>query len=187
MKDIVNIFAGEYMASKQPKIIKTVLGSCVAVCLFDPRRRIGGMNHILLPGKADMKHFDNAARYGVNAMELLINRMLNLGANRDAFVAKVFGGGNVLPGMVQSLRMGEKNSAFILEFLNMENIRIVGWDIGGHQSRKVIFHTDTGEVLLQRMDRHYSKKIIIQQEKKKAQVKREVEKGGGITWFYKKD
>ena len=81
MKKMVSIHIGGFHASRKPAVIETVLGSCVAVCLHDPSACIGGMNHIFLPGRADMKHFDNAARYGVNAMELLVNRIMRLGAD----------------------------------------------------------------------------------------------------------
>ena len=83
MKKSFSIHIGGFHASRNPAVIETLLGSCVAVCLYDPVARIGGMNHILLPGKADLKHFDNVARYAINAMELLINRVMTLGGKRS--------------------------------------------------------------------------------------------------------
>ena len=109
------------------------------MCLFDPVQRIGGMNHILLPGKADMKHFDDVARYGVNAMELLINRMLSLGANRSRMVAKAFGGGHIIPAISEQNGIGQQNMAFTLDFLEREGIQIISQDLGGKDSRKVSF------------------------------------------------
>ena len=97
MRKQISIHIGGYHASREPSVIHTVLGSCVAVCLFDPVNRVGGMNHILLPGKADMRHFDVSARYGINAMELLINKMMQLGGSRNRFLAKVFGGAHLFP------------------------------------------------------------------------------------------
>jgi chemotaxis protein CheD len=68
MKKRVKIHIGEIYTSSEPAVVETILGSCVSVCLFDPVRKTGGMNHILLPGKADLNKFDGATRYGINAM-----------------------------------------------------------------------------------------------------------------------
>ena len=92
MKPVVYMHIGQYFASKDPVIIQTVLGSCVSVCFFDPVTRIGGMNHILYSGEV-RSSYDYNARYGINAMELLINEMVGLGAVRSRLIAKVFGGG----------------------------------------------------------------------------------------------
>ena len=150
MKKHIGIHIGEYYASKEPAVIHTLLGSCVAVCLLDPVNQIGGMNHILLPGKADMMRFDESARYGINAMELLINRILGLGGNRLRLVAKVFGGGNVIAAISGNHAMGEKNVSFVLDFLKVEGIRVVSKDTGGTDTRRIYFHTDTGDVFLKR-------------------------------------
>ena len=139
---VVNINIGDYYASKEPEIIRTVLGSCVAVCLFDPVNQIGGMNHILLPGKPDLKHFDASARYGINAMELLINNILNLGGKKRFLTAKAFGGGHVLPAISRENGVGERNSKFVAEFLHNEGIKIAKHDFGGQDSRKIYFYKD---------------------------------------------
>ncbi len=150
MKRSISIHIGGFHASREPTVIETLLGSCVAVCLHDNVARIGGMNHILLPGKADLRHFDNVARYAINAMELLINRVMKLGGQRPNLVAKVFGGAHVLPAVSPENDMGARNSEFVLEFLQMEAISIVSQDLGGHDTRKIYFHTDSGEVFLKR-------------------------------------
>ncbi len=145
-----SITIGEYRASQQPAIIRTLLGSCVAVCIYDREKRIGGMNHILLPGKADMKHFNKSARYGCNAMELLIKRVINLGGRKKGLTAKIFGGANVLPKIDQSLAVGGKNVSFVKDFLKSASIRIIKEDTGGTDTRIIYFHTDTGDVFLKR-------------------------------------
>src|SRR5208337_4972741 len=124
MKRSICIHIGGFHASREPTIIETLLGSCVAACLYDPVARVGGMNHILLPGKADLDHFDNVARYAVNAMELLINRVMNLGGERYRLVAKVFGGALVLPAVSPENGVGIRNSEFVREFLKMEAIPV---------------------------------------------------------------
>lgn len=150
-KKKVHIHIGGFHASREPVVVETILGSCVAVCLYDPLERIGGMNHILLPGKADLKHFDSAARYGVNAMELLINAIMALGGSRARLVAKVFGGAHVLPAISMENGTGRKNAEFVVEFLQMQSINIISEDVGGHVARKVHFHTDSGDVFLKRI------------------------------------
>jgi chemotaxis protein CheD len=183
MKKRISIHIGGLYASKGSAVIETTLGSCVAVCLFDPVERIGGMNHILLPGKADLKHFDTAARYGINAMELLINRITALGGNRARIVAKAFGGANVLPAISENNGMGCKNTEFVLEFLQMEGISLVGQDLGGHSTRKVCFHTDTGYVFLKTFPCTSRPWVVGREMKQWTRVQCDAEEAGEITLF----
>jgi chemotaxis protein CheD len=151
--EAVRILPGEFHAGSGPVGMTTLLGSCVSTCLWDPQQRIGGMNHFMLPG-------DNAnaaspvpqsARFGVHAMELLINRMLKLGAERRRLVAKVFGGGRVLRGFV-SLDVGAANCEFVLDFLATEGIPVLARDILDNYARKLHFSSETGKVLLKKLD-----------------------------------
>lgn len=149
---VIKILPGEYRALAardepgQP-VLATTLGSCVAVCLFDVERAgIGGMNHFLLPDS----HAGDGARYGVHAMELLINAMLALGAQRHSLRAKVFGGGAVLAA-VTSIDVGKKNAAFVRRFLDTEGIPVVGEDLLGPHPRKLLFFPATGEARVKRL------------------------------------
>ena len=180
-KKKVYLVIGEYWASREPTVIGTLLGSCVGVCLFDPFLRMGGMNHILLPGKADMCVFDDVARYGVNAMELLINRILGLGGARSRLVAKVFGGAQVLPALSRGgMKMGEANVAFVFDFLEKEDIPVINSDVGGRDPRKIYFHTDTNEVFLRKIH----SQIHYREEKRRASLlKKTVSEAGEITLF----
>ncbi|MGH7767165.1 MAG: chemotaxis protein CheD, partial [Candidatus Binatia bacterium] len=90
----VSIHIGGVFASRDPTVVRTVLGSCVSACLFDPLTNVGGMNHFMLPdGEPDG---DQPTRYGINAMEVLINEIMKLGGERRRLRAKVFGAGHVL-------------------------------------------------------------------------------------------
>lgn len=143
----VTIHIGGLRASRDPLVIDTVLGSCIAACLYDPVTGIGGMNHFMLPDGVDPND-PASARYGVNAMELLIRDLMRLGANRRRFQSKVFGGGHVLR---VGGRMGEVplgNIEFARRFLAAEQIPIVKEDVGGHQPRRVLFHTHTSRVFV---------------------------------------
>lgn len=138
------IYIGEIVASATPLVLQTLLGSCVAVCLRDPVTGIGGMNHILLPGRCDD---DRPARCGVNAMELLINAIMQKGGDRRRLEAKVFGGANVLSSL-QSPTVGELNAAFVREFLATERIALVAQRLGGTHAVQVHFRTDTGKTIV---------------------------------------
>lgn len=136
---------GELYASKRNILIVTVLGSCVSVCLMDPVLRIGGMNHFMLPERAGTASLlSEPARYGAHAMEMLINNLLTMGAQRSRLVAKVFGAGRVLPGMSD---VGARNAQFALEYLKRENIPVKAQDVGGNHARKVYLFVETGRVL----------------------------------------
>jgi chemotaxis receptor (MCP) glutamine deamidase CheD len=135
------IYIGEIVASATPMVLQTLLGSCVAVCLRDPVTGVGGMNHILIPGRCD------GARCGVNAMELLINAIMQRGGDRRRLVAKVFGGANVLPAL-QSPTAGEQNAAFVRNFLATERIALVAQRLGGTHAVQVHFRTDTGKTIV---------------------------------------
>jgi chemotaxis protein CheD len=120
--DAIKILPGEYFATRQPLMLTTLLGSCVAVCLMDRTAGVHGMNHFLLPQGSDWHSQTSVpARFGVNAMELLITDMQKLGAQRQRLEAKVFGAGNVLDGM-SVVNIGEQNSEFIRAYLKSEGI-----------------------------------------------------------------
>lgn len=151
--EVWKILPGQYHAEAGTVGITTVLGSCVSTCLWDPHRRIGGMNHFMLPGDNGNagSPVAKSARFGVYAMELLINDMLKLGADRRRLVAKVFGGGRVLQGF-GSLDVGARNCEFVLEFLQVESIPVVAQDLMDRYPRKIHFSPRSGRVLLKRLD-----------------------------------
>jgi chemotaxis protein CheD len=141
------------------------------------------MNHILLPGKADMKIFDNVARYAINAMELLINRVMTLGGQRHNLAAKVFGGAHVLPAVSAENGMGARNSEFVLEFLQMEAIPVVSQDLGGRDTRKIYFHTDSGEVFLKRTHPNSRQNAGFEERRLLELARRKAEESGDVDLF----
>lgn len=137
----VTLMQGEFHASRDPVVLSTILGSCVAVCLHDPASGIGGMNHFLLPdggGSQDAR----SERYGVNAMEQLINALLRLGARRAGLVAKAFGGANMSPRLAP---IGDANARFARQFLATEGITCLAESFGGTNARRVLFWPQTGK------------------------------------------
>ena len=150
--EAVKILPGQYYAASGDGAITTVLGSCVSTCLWDPLRRVGGMNHFMLPGDGEAAASPAApsARFGVYAMEVLINEMLHLGADRRRMVAKVFGGGRMLQGF-GSLDVGAKNCQFVLEVLATEGVRVVARVRLDVYARKLLFFPETGKVQLKKL------------------------------------
>lgn len=167
------IHPGEYLATEDDIIISTVLGSCVAVALRDERAGIGGLNHFMLPGvfkhskeaSAAAKDFiGEGAKYGMYAMELLINDLLKLGCRKERLAAKVFGGAMLL-GMGNDGRVtvAEGNIAFALKYLETERIPVLSSDVGGGQARKILFFVKSGKVLLKRTGGTMAK-VLVQEE-----------------------
>lgn len=143
----VTIHIGGLRASREPLVIDTVLGSCIAACLYDPEARMGGMNHFMLPDGIDPNN-PTSTRYGVNAMELLISDLQRLGASRARFRAKIFGGGHVLKIRESASGVPQRNIEFVHKFLDQEKIPIVKEDVGGYQPRRVLFNTDSSRVFV---------------------------------------
>jgi chemotaxis protein CheD len=128
-------------------VIRTVLGSCIAVCLYDPVAKIGGMNHYLLPsGSAE------DLRYGKAAIPMLIEQCVREGASEERLVAKIFGGAAMQPNAKElSQRVGEANIAFATERLGEHNIPIASHDLGGRYARDIRFDTATGGIKVRRI------------------------------------
>ena len=129
----LHVIQGQFVVSEDPDVVlTTILGSCVSACLMDADAGVGGMNHFLLPGGQD----GDGMRYGVNAMELLINAMLRHGARRERLEAKLFGGARLFDGLTD---VGDQNAVFAQGFLADERIRHVGGSLGGVHARRIQF------------------------------------------------
>lgn len=135
----IPIVQGEHAVVGEPDVlISTLLGSCVAACLYDSVARVGGMNHFLLgePGRDQKLGLADLQRYGVHAMELLINAMMSRGAIRSRLRAHLYGGANIVAGLGA---IGTGNAAFARRFMETEGIAIGHCDLGGTLARKVEF------------------------------------------------
>ena len=135
----VYLHPGQLYVAAHAAMVSTILGSCVAVCLWDPIARIGGMNHFLLP-------LGKGARYGSAAMSELLEVMTGRGAFVARLVAKVFGGASVIPGFSGPRKaIGSQNVDVALRFLSGHSIPVRGEQTGGPRGRKLLFHTGTGQ------------------------------------------
>jgi Chemotaxis protein; stimulates methylation of MCP proteins len=140
----LTVMQGQFKISAGPKVeLSTVLGSCVATCLYDPVVELGGMNHFLL-SEPPASHGDEVdVHYGVYLMEMLINEMLSYGARKERLRAHLYGGANIRAGMQ---RIGTANAEFARGFLVRERIELVREDLGGTSARRVDFRPASGKV-----------------------------------------
>lgn len=159
--DAVKVLPGEYFVSSEDMMVMTVLGSCIAACIWDGRARAGGMNHFMLP---DGEGGEGGGRYGSYAMELLINKLLKCGARRETMQAKVFGGAQVMAGFT-SMNVGERNTKFVLEYLSTERIPVVSQDVLDIHPRKVCFFPVSGKALVKRLAHAHPESLAVEERK----------------------
>ncbi len=165
-RNAVKIMPGEFFVAGADVVITTVLGSCVAACMWDRTAAVGGMNHFMLPGgQGDGGNELTAVsgRYGVFAMEQLINELIKRGARKANLEAKVFGGGAVLR-TFSTLNVGERNAAFVLEFLKTEGIRVASQDLMDIHPRRVAFFPVSGRALCKKLTKTDSTIVAAEQQ-----------------------
>jgi chemotaxis protein CheD len=175
------LMPGEYYVTGRDMVLVTVLGSCVAACIRDSDSGLGGMNHFMLPDSDSNEPVSASARYGTYAMEVLINHLLKQGARREKLQAKVFGGGNVLPGLIQS-NVGHKNAAFVTRYLGTERIRITARDLADVHPRKVYYFPATGKVLVKRLHSMHNNTVLTREIDYRRRMD-ETTGGGGVELF----
>ncbi|MDH5353973.1 MAG: chemoreceptor glutamine deamidase CheD [Gammaproteobacteria bacterium] len=160
---VAKILPGEYYVTKNSELITTVLGSCVSACIRDVVAGVGGMNHFLLPLSRGEKWssknegIDLASRYGIYAMEHMINDILKHGGSRQNLEVKIFGGGKIIANMTD---VGESNIRFVKNYLLVEKLKLAAQDVGGNNPRKVIYIPDTGKVMVKRIQELHNDTIV---------------------------
>jgi len=144
-QELIFLHPSAMYVSMDPKWIITILGSCVAVCLFDRKRAIGGINHFMLPyWNGDGLE---SPKYGNVAISQLFLKMLDLGAKREDVVCKIFGGGEVLGEQYSVFNVGQRNIELAYKLVGEMGIKIISSSTGGKLGRKIYFNSSTGEVL----------------------------------------
>lgn len=148
--------------------LSTLLGSCVAVCLFDPQTRMGGLNHFMLPNIRRSSHHDEVDTLlsGDYAMESLLNALLVKGAKKPRLQAKAFGGGTIINTDGPLMSIGQRNASFTKEWLDREGIPLLASDFLGPWSRKLLFLPATGDVFCRRMVTNMATADVIAREEK---------------------
>jgi len=179
---IAQILPGDYFVSREPMIVYTVLGSCVSACILDPVLKIGGMNHFMLPEPKPNQRdsWGESTRYGSFAMELLINEILKRGGVKSRLEVKIFGGGKIFDNMGH---VGLKNADWAVNYLQTENLRLVGSDVGDIYPRKIYYFTETGRVLVKKID-HVKNRTLLEREQLYRKAMEDEEKNASEVIFF---
>ncbi|AOW12203.1 chemotaxis protein CheD [Hydrogenophaga crassostreae] len=177
-QDSVKVLPGEYYVTQDDMMVMTVLGSCIAACIWDPKVRVGGMNHFMLPDG----NGDTSGRYGSYAMELLINEMIKLGSRREWMQAKVFGGGQVMHSFT-TMNVGERNTEFVIDYLQTERIAVVSKDVLDIYPRKVCYFPSTGKAMVKRLAHSHPETLESQERKGNAATLVKTTAGGSVDLF----
>ena len=178
----VKLLPGEYHVTDKDMVQVTVLGSCVSACIRDRVFGIGGMNHFMLPEGDGQGSWGNSSRYGVYAMEILINEILKRGGRRENLQAKLFGGGNVMKTLSRS-SVGERNAEFAVRFLETEGIPIMAKDLVDVYPRKVYHFPTNGKVRVKKITELHNQTILEREREYGATLRVTERKGGEIELF----
>lgn len=180
------LMPGEVYVSCHGEMMVTVLGSCIAACIRDRVRGIGGMNHFMLPEQmefspgfgGDATRVEN--RYGNWAMEFLINEILKLGCDKRNLEIKIFGGGRVLDAVSD---IGQRNIAFVRDFLRKESLPIAAEDVGSVYPRKVLYFPDTGSAKVRKLKTLRNETIMQREAIYRRSISADQQQGGEIELF----
>ncbi|OHD53438.1 MAG: archease [Spirochaetes bacterium GWF1_51_8] len=143
---------GELIFSKKPVVIRTVLGSCVAVTLYDKVNKFGGMVHFLLPNSSNR---GVSTKYGDVAVPTLINKFIQAGSKKQFLEATITGGAFIIFDESEIFFIGDRNIESAQQILRQNEIRVVATNTGGERGRRVLFNTETSKVevsFLEHMD-----------------------------------
>lgn len=168
------LLPGEFYVTQHQEMITTVLGSCVSACIYDPETGVGGMNHFMLPENGDTSGCGESARYGLYAMESLINEILKAGGDKSRLRAKLFGGGKIVENMSD---VGNRNISFAREFIRAEGLQLDKGDLGLTYPRKVKFFPHLGKAMVKRLRSLKNDTIQIREREYRASLGREAVSG----------
>jgi chemotaxis protein CheD len=178
--EAVKVLPGEFFVYDEDILVMTTLGSCIAACIWDRDKRIGGMNHFLLPDTGGGG--GDSGRYGSYAMDLLIGELIKRGATRGGMEAKIFGGGAVISGM-NTINVGERNTAFVLDYLRTERISVVSKDVLDIYPRKVCFLPQSGKAMVKRLASANTEALAAQERAAATRSAPAASSGGSVDLF----
>lgn len=174
--EIASILPGEFFVSTEPMVVYTVLGSCISACIRDPIAGVGGMNHFMLPAPKEHQSGDawggESTRYGSFAMEQLINGILKRGGIRQRLEVKLFGAGKIYEGNID---VGARNTEWVLNYLKAEGFSIASSNLGDVYPRKVYYFTDSGRVLMKKIERIKNRTIYERETQYQQHLRQEQE------------
>ncbi|MBF0353345.1 MAG: hypothetical protein HQM11_20125 [SAR324 cluster bacterium] len=154
-KPLLYLYPGEVLVTPDPVVISTLLGSCVAVCLWDEQRKIGGMNHVVYPGTTDPAKL--TTQYANAATFILYEELLKAGAGKKRLTARIFGGANRLilaDSRRDSISAGPQNIEVTIKVLRKLNIPLINQDTGGSRGRKILFDVSSGKIFMEYLHGH---------------------------------
>lgn len=161
MGNLIRVGMADMNVCCAPDRITTLgLGSCVGVTIYDPVKRICGMVHIMLPNSMEIINRDNPAKFADTGINMLYNRLLEMGVNRYQLKAKMAGGAQMF-GFIsanENLRVGKRNAEASERILKSLGIRIEASDCGGNYGRTIEFDPETSKLYIRAIGR---KEIII--------------------------
>ena len=171
------ILPGEYYVTRSPEMIQTVLGSCVSACIRDLDTGVGGMNHFMLPeaNGSGGGSWKMETRYGLAAMESLINDILKQGARKSRLEIKLFGGGEILN--MQTSNVGSRNVEFALDFMRVEGFNVVSQDLGGPHPRKVMYFPENGKVMVRKLRSIQAQAVCDQERQYESKIDNKTQSG----------
>ncbi|MEZ5411962.1 MAG: hypothetical protein R2761_28260 [Acidimicrobiales bacterium] len=181
----VKVLPGEYYVTTADELISTVLGSCVAACIWDPLAGVGGMNHFMIPEASRQKTeagvIDDAARYGMFAMEYLINTILRQGGERSRLKTKIAGGGHVMP---IATDIGQRNIDFVRAYLATEGLELTSQHVGGPYPMKVIFHPLDGRARVMELKTRTNDTVVRRERSYAAHLRHAEDAGAGAVELF---
>ncbi len=151
MSEMIKVGMADLNVCTSPNAITTLgLGSCVGIVLYDPIKRIAGMVHIMLPDSTKILNNENKAKFADTGIDLLIRRMMDIGADRRQLIAKIAGGAQMFAFSNNSdmMRIGERNVEATKIKLAELGISIRAEDTGANYGRTIEFYPENGTLLI---------------------------------------
>jgi len=178
---LVNLRQGDYLVSDEPILMTTVLGSCVSACVFDPVAKVGGMNHFLLPDEGTSEPLTGSYRYGVHAMEILVNTLLKKGADQQRLEVKVCGAADVISAFTH--KVGACNEVFIRRYLKTEHLNLTAEDLGGLSPRRIMFNPQDGRLRVKKLHNPLTPDTVTAEQRRAQSLKHTSERSADIELF----
>lgn len=150
---LINVGIADIQITSSPNVLRTILGSCIGICLYDEEKKVAGVAHIMLPARKDEK--SSPKKYADTAIPMMIEMMVEEGALINKISAKIIGGATMfkLPDGSKMGEIGKNNAAKVREVLNKNKIKIVSEDVGGDFGRTIDFYAENGEVKVKSLGR----------------------------------
>ncbi|HNX58197.1 MAG TPA: chemotaxis protein CheD [Spirochaetota bacterium] len=143
---LVNVGVAQVKMGSSPQVLRTILGSCVGICIYDRQKKIGGLAHVLLPEATSQE--SNIEKYADTAIPMLVDLLLKQGCRKEFMSAKIAGGASMFKfSQANTLgQIGDRNIEATKKALSMKGIPILAEDVGGNSGRVIDFYLDDGHL-----------------------------------------